>query len=171
MQELGYKERRANALQRATWLFSSSRLGAWLFSKSLHHVDRALMRLTKGRVTMAGAVAGLPIITLVTTGAKSGKRRESPLVGVPIGDDLAVVGTSFGQTTTPSWWFNLRANPDVEVVYRDRSAKALAREADADEHAAVFARASTLYSGYEKYADRITDRPIHIAVLEQVERA
>ncbi len=168
VQELGYRPRRANVLQRASWLFASSRPGAWLFSKTLHHVDRVLMRVTRGRLSVPGLLAGLPLITLVTRGARSGRLRESPLLGVPFGDDLAVIGTSFGQRATPAWWFNLRADPEVSVRHRAREAKARAREADEAERAAIWERARGLYAGYEAYARRITGRPIHVVVLEAV---
>ncbi len=153
-------------IQRALWHLSSSRPGAWVLAKTLHHLDPVLLRATTGRRSVAGLMAGVPVITLVTTGARSGKRRESQLVGVPIGDGLAVIGSNWGQKTTPSWWFNLQANSEVEVVYRGSIAKARAREVDGAEREAIWETARGIYSGYEAYARRITNRPIHIAVLE-----
>lgn len=163
--ELDYRPRQANAVQRATWKLSASRPGAWLFAKTLHHIDRQLMRVSSGRLSVPGIVAGLPVITLVTTGAKSGVHRESPLVGVPVGDELAVIGTHFGQRATPSWWFNLKAHPDATVIYRERTVAVTAREATAEEGSAVWERARAVYAGYEAYARRITHRPVHIALL------
>ena len=170
VETLGYHPRQANVIQRASWLISQSRPGAWFFSKTVHRVDRLLLRVTRGRLSVPGLLTGLPVITLVTIGAKSGDRRESPLLGVPIGDRIAIIGTNFGQRSTPSWWFNLRANPDVEVVYRGTHARARAHEVEGTERAAIWDTARGIYAGYEAYARRITDRPIHVAVLEQPAR-
>ena len=84
--QLGYRVPEANALQRLVWKVSSSRPGAWLFAKTLHHADRLVLRLTRNHVTVPGVLAGLPVIALATTGARTGQRRDVPLVGVPSGD-------------------------------------------------------------------------------------
>lgn len=166
VQQLEFTPPRPNLLNRGIWRFSSSKFGAWLFSKILHHVDLFLARVSKGKVTMAGSVGGLPLITLISTGAKSGQRRESPLLGIPIGDDIAIIGTHFGQPGTPNWWFNLKANPDVEVTYQGRTAPAVAREIRPDERQPIWEKACATYIGYAAYERRIHDRPINIAVLE-----
>ena len=164
--QLGYRVPEANRFQRLVWRISSSRPGAWVFSRTLHHVDRLVLRLSRGRVTVPGVLAGLPVITVATTGARTGERREVPLVGVPTGDDLAVIGTRFGQARTPGWYFNLRAEPRAEVGYRGRTVPVMAREAAGDEREAVWGRGCQLYAGYQAYARRIDHRPIHVMVLE-----
>lgn len=161
--ELGYRVPEANRLQRLVWTISSSQPGAWVFAKTLHHIDRLVLRLTRQRLTVPGVLAGLPVITLATIGARTGQRREMPLVGVPSGDDIAVIGTRFGQRRTPGWYFNLRANPRAEVGYRGRNVLVVAREADGDEREAVWTRGCQIYAGYQAYAHRIDHRQIHAA--------
>ena len=70
--QLGYRIPEANRLQRLVWKVSSSRPGAWLFANTLHHIDRLVLRLSRERVTVPGVLAGLPVITLASTGARSG---------------------------------------------------------------------------------------------------
>jgi deazaflavin-dependent oxidoreductase (nitroreductase family) len=108
----------------------------------------------------------LPVITLATIGARSGRRREVPLVGVPSGDRLAVIGTSFGQRRTPAWYFNLRAEPRAEVGYRGRTVAVVAHEAEGDERQAIWDRGCQLYAGYQAYARRLDHRQIHVMVLD-----
>jgi len=144
---------------------AATRAGAWFFAKTIDRVDMALLRLSRGRITLPGAMAGLPVLTVITTGARTGQRRSAPLVGVPAGDDIAVIGTRFGQTRTPGWYHNMRSDPKVEVTYRDKTVKAVAREAGQDERQAIWDRARTIYVGYEVYASRIKGRPIHIMIL------
>jgi deazaflavin-dependent oxidoreductase (nitroreductase family) len=164
--ELGYRVPEANRLQKVVWKVSSSRPGAWLFAKTLHHIDRLVLRLTRERLTVPGVLAGLPVITLATTGARTGQPREVPLVGVPSGDQIAVIGTRFGHPRTPGWYFNLQANPRAEVGYRGRNVPVVAREADGDEREAVWTRGCQIYAGYQAYARRIDHRQIHVMVLE-----
>jgi deazaflavin-dependent oxidoreductase (nitroreductase family) len=167
VQALGYQIPQPNAAQRAMWHVSASPPGAWLFSKILHRVDKPLLRRTHGRLAVPEILAGIPVITIITTGARTGQRRETPLLGVPVGDDLAVVGTHFGQPGTPAWYYNLRAKPVFEIAYRGRVVPARAREAGGEEWSTIWARARSVYAGYEAYARRIQDRPIHIMVLDE----
>src|SRR5580692_2739167 len=165
IQALHYEVPRPNALQRGTWLISSSRPGSWLFARSLHHMDKAVLGLSRGRLTLAGLLAGIPVLTVTTTGARTGTLRTVPLLGVPYGEDIAIIGTRFGQPGTPGWYYNLRSDPRAEVTYREVSVPATAREAGDDERAVIWTAARAIYAGYEAYARRITGRKIRIMVL------
>lgn len=164
--ELAFTHQRANAFQRAVQAVASTRPGAWVFSKSIAPVDRLLFKVTKGRWTAPEILAGLPVIMVTTTGRKSGERRTSPLVGVPVGDDLAIVGTNFGQPRTPAWVYNLEADRAGTVALHDRSVAVVARPATEDERTQAFRTAAGIYPGYDKYQERITGREIRIFVLE-----
>src|SRR5579862_9159160 len=165
IQALGYEARKPNAFHVAMQHIAASRPGAWLFSKTVHQMDSALLRLSRGRATLPGVMAGLPVVTVTTTGARTGQRRSVPLVGVPAGEDIAVIGTRFGQLRTPGWYHNMRADPEVEVTYQNRTVKAVAREADDAERQAIWDRARKIYLGYEAYSRRIKNRHIHIMIL------
>ena len=162
---VGYEIRPPNAAQRVFQRGASTRAGAWLFSKTAHHLDRFLLRRTQGRTALATLVAGLPVITVTTTGAKSGLPRALPLLGIPIDGDLALIGTNFGQTNTPGWVYNLESDPMARVTYRDRSIEVTARRADPDETAAALTAAARVYPGYDKYRERITGREVKVFVL------
>jgi deazaflavin-dependent oxidoreductase (nitroreductase family) len=165
MQAFGYQIGKPNAAQVAMQRIAATRAGAWFFARTLHHADRALLRLSRGQVSVPGVVAGLPVLTVTTIGARTGQRRSVPLIGVPAGDDIAVIGTSFGQSRTPGWYHNMRADPTVEVTYQDKTVKAIAREADEEEKKVIWDQARTIYGGYQAYASRIKDRQIHIMIL------
>jgi deazaflavin-dependent oxidoreductase (nitroreductase family) len=165
-QQIGYEIPTPTALQRLMWKVSGSRPGAWLFAKTLHHIDRLVLRLTGGRTTVPEILAGIPVITVVSTGARTGRRREIPLLGVPYGDDIALIGTNFGQRRTPAWYFNLRKNPEADVVYRGQRVSVVAREVEGAEREAIWARGCEIYAGYAAYARRISGRDVHVMVLE-----
>ena len=101
-----------------------------------------LYKRTDGRLTAPGLMAGLPVIMLTTTGAKSGEPRSMPL-----GDDLAVIGSNYGQHRTPGWVYNLEADPAATVSYRDRSVEVTARAATDAEADEAFEIAASFYPG------------------------
>ena len=169
VQAFDFEVQKSNATQVAMQHIAATRAGAWFFARTLHHIDKALLRLTRGQVTVPEILAGLPVLTVATTGARTGRRRTVPLVGVPTGDDIAVIGTSFGQLRTPAWYHNMRADPEVEVTYRNRTVKAVAREAGDEEKRAIWGRATTIYVGYDAYARRINNREIHVMILGAAE--
>jgi deazaflavin-dependent oxidoreductase (nitroreductase family) len=163
--ELGYEVKPANGAQRLTQKFAASGPGSWLFQKILYPIDKALYKATDGRLTAPGVLAGLPVIMLTTTGAKSGMPRTMPLVGIPLGNDLGVIGSNYGQHPTPGWVHNLEADPSATVSYRDRSVDVTARPATDAEADEAFAVAATFYPGYGTYRARAEHRRIRVFVL------
>ncbi|MDX2382348.1 MAG: nitroreductase family deazaflavin-dependent oxidoreductase [Acidimicrobiia bacterium] len=166
LDDLDFDLKAPNIAQRGMQRIASTRPGAWLFSVSLQPVDRLLFDKSKGRITVPGLMAGLPVIMVTTTGAKSGKPRTSPLLGLPVDGSLAVIGSNFGQESTPGWVYNLESNPTATVGYRDRTVDVTARLADDDEADATFVSASSVYGGYAKYRERADHRTIRVFVLD-----
>jgi len=163
--DIGYELPRANVLQRAVQRFVQTRLGTAVFSKVLRTLDLLVHRLSGGRRTFAGIFGGVPIIMLTTTGARSGLPRTNPVIGIPHSDDLAVLGANYGLGVVPSWVYNVRADTDAELTYRDHTTKVSAREVTGEEAEAVFEAAYLIYPGYAGYRKRFAE-PIPVFVLE-----
>ncbi len=166
LHDLGYELKAPNPLQRLVQQFAASRPGAWVLARTLYPVDKLLFRITGGRATIPSLLAALPVIMLTSRGAKSGKTRTTPLLGIPMGEDVAVIGTNYGRRATPGWVYNLEADPSASVAYRDRTVAITARLADEGEREAAFARAGGVYPGYAKYRSRADHRVIRVFVLE-----
>jgi hypothetical protein len=47
-EQLGYQHRHPNLFQRGMRRFAYTRLGAWIFSKTLRYADAALARVVEG---------------------------------------------------------------------------------------------------------------------------
>jgi deazaflavin-dependent oxidoreductase (nitroreductase family) len=113
----------------------------------------------------ANELQGKPIIVLTSMGAKSGKLRKNALMRVEHDGVYAVVASKGGAPTHPNWYFNLIANPHVELqdgaVKRDYRA----REVTGEEKALWWARAIEVWPQYAGYQTK-TDRPIPVFVLE-----
>ena len=165
--ELSYA--RANPLQRLMRRFGASGPGSWLFARVLHHIDRPIYRLTKGRHTLASLVSGLPVVMLTTTGARSGVRRSVPVLGLPTEDGLAVIASNYGQRRHPAWYHNLRANPEGEVTVDGETRRFRAREAQGELRSRIWRRGLSVYPGCSRYETRASNREICVFVLEQPE--
>ena len=157
---------RANVVQRTMQRVASMRPVAFVFRHTFHHIDRAWYRLL-GHHTVSELVAGVPNIMLTTTGARTGRRRTVPLVGVPTNHGVAVVGTRFGSPHQPAWYYNLLADPRAELEHRGTTTVVVAREVtDGAEYDAIMRAADATYSGFPVYRRRITSRRVPVFVLQ-----
>ena len=137
---------------------------SWPILGPLMRVHAAVYRATNGRI--GGAVRGLPSVLLLDhVGAKSGKRRTTPLAYMPDGEDLLIVASKGGYPKNPGWLHNLRANPDTEVQIGSRRIKVHAREADAAERERLWPVAGEYNPHWAHYRQR-TEREIPLVILE-----
>lgn len=169
-ERLGLRYGRPNPLQRAVRRFASTTVGAWVFQRTVHHVDRVLFRLSGGRLTLPTVLAGLPVVLVTTTGRRSGLERTTPLLAIPVDDDVALIGSNFGQSPTPAWVHNLEADPHARIAYRDRVVDVIARPATAADADLAFERAAAIYDGYRRYRQRAAHRTIRVFVLTPTQR-
>ena len=150
--------------------FASSRPGAWFGSHVLHHIDRAIYRLTGNGATLTSYIAGLPMVVLTTSGAKSGLPRTTPLVAIRDERDpcrIALIASNWGQDHHPGWYHNLKANPCARCTIDGASGDYRAHEASGEEYNYFWQRASQTYLGYPLYKLRVGERRIPIMVLER----
>lgn len=129
------------------------------FAMWLH---RTIYRVSGGRV--GGRRGSVPILLLTTVGRVTGKQRTVPLQYLADGESLVVVASNGGRPRHPGWFFNLRAEPRVEVeIGRERRAMH-AREATEQEREHLWPKVVELWSGYDKY-QRGTTRRIPLVIL------
>ncbi len=88
---------------------SATRPGAWFVCTCIHPLDRLVLQLTGGRIGIVSFV--YPTLTLITTGARSGVQRRTPLLFLPDGNRIVLVALNFGRNRHPDWYYNMRANP------------------------------------------------------------
>ena len=110
---------------------------------------------------------GSPIIVLTSVGAKSGKLRKTPLMRVEHDGTYAVVASLGGAPEHPVWYFNLKANPHVELQDLATKRDYTAREVSGDEKVLWWDRAVEAFPDYANYQKK-TDRQIPVFVLEPV---
>ncbi|WP_406301691.1 nitroreductase family deazaflavin-dependent oxidoreductase [Streptomyces sp. NBC_00885] len=112
---------------------------------------------------------GLPVIVLTTRGARSGKIRKSPLMRVEHEGTYAAVASLGGAAKNPVWYYNVVADPRVELQDGPVRQDMTAREVTGDEKALWWERAIAAYPDYAAY-QRKTERVIPVFVLEPVDK-
>jgi deazaflavin-dependent oxidoreductase (nitroreductase family) len=155
---------RANPMRKAIRRVAATAPGAWVFARMLHLIDRPVHRLSGRRTTLTALLTGLPVVMLTTTGARSGRPRTVPLLGLPTVDGIAVIASNFGQAHNPGWCANLRANPDASIVVHGTARAVRATEVDGADRAAIWADGLRVYPGWAAY-ERRTSRHIPVFLL------
>ncbi|MFI6785742.1 nitroreductase family deazaflavin-dependent oxidoreductase [Nonomuraea sp. NPDC050383] len=116
-------------------------------------LDRALYRLTRGKVISSDRV--VPSLVLTTTGAKTGRLRESPLACRPEPDGgFLVVGSNFGRENHPAWTGNLMKKPEAAVTYKGRRIPVTARLLTGEEREAAWRGLVEQWPLYDRYVER-----------------
>jgi deazaflavin-dependent oxidoreductase (nitroreductase family) len=110
---------------------------------------------------------GLPVILLTSRGARSGKIRKTPLMRVEHDGRYAVVASQGGAPKHPFWYFNLKADPHVELQDGPVKQDMTAREVTGAERAEWWERAVAAFPPYAEYQEK-TSRQIPVFVLEPV---
>lgn len=152
-------------LQKMIQQLAATRGGSWILLRVLPPIDRAVFRLSGNRHTLVSLLAGLPTLLLISTGAKSGLPRTTPLVGIPRGDGYLLIGSNFGQTHHPAWVYNLRAHPNASLTLNGMTREYTAREVCGTEREDCWQEAVSFYAGYEAYRLR-AGREIAVFVFE-----
>lgn len=160
----------ANSFHRFMRNFAAIRPAAWLLARTMHHIDRPVFRLTKGKHTFASLCTGLPVVMLTTTGARSGKRSTLPLLGLPDGERMAVIASNYGQRHHPAWYFNLLAHPEATLSVGGEERRVAAREVEGDERERIWRKGLEIYPGWSGYEKRAGRRRIPIVSLSPHER-
>jgi deazaflavin-dependent oxidoreductase (nitroreductase family) len=149
---------------------SSSQLankrGLYLGRRSTR-IHVALYRRTGGRI--GGHIPGWPgarIALVDHTGAKSARKRTSPLMYYEDGESIAVVASKAGQPTHPAWFHNLKANPDTTVQIGSVVREVRARVATDQERDRLWPNFVAFYPGYEFYKSHARGRKIPIVILD-----
>jgi deazaflavin-dependent oxidoreductase (nitroreductase family) len=137
---------------------------SWPLLRRLMGGHAAVYRATNGLI--GHRFPGSPPVLLVDhVGARSGRRRTSPLVYARDGENVILVASKGGYPKNPAWFHNLMANPDTTIQVGSRRSDVHARVADPEERRRLWPKVVEVYGGYEDYRKR-TDREIPLVILE-----
>jgi F420H(2)-dependent quinone reductase len=124
-------------------------------------------KIFESGTTASVDIKGRPVILLTTLGVKSGKLRKVPLMRVEHDGVYAIVASLGGAPKHPVWYFNVKAEPHVELQDGTETKDFRAREVTGEEKAVWWERAVAAYPDYADYQTK-TDRQIPVFVLEPI---
>jgi F420H(2)-dependent quinone reductase len=99
-----------------------TRLQAWVLRHSGGRIRRSFL--------FAG---GQPVLSLTTTGRRSGRVRSTAVAYMRVGDDYVVTAANLGSERDPAWLLNLSADPAVVIEVGGERIAVVARRAGGDE--------------------------------------
>ena len=133
----------------------------WFLVNVGNKIDPYLMRATGGRLK---TTVTAPTVLLTHTGAKSGKKRSTPLAYFTDDDDVVLIASRGGHRDHPAWYHNVVANPEVELWTKGGGGRYRVREATRKERERLWALATGFYPGFARYQERAGDRRIPVIV-------
>ena len=111
---------------------------------------------------------GLPVIIVTNRGWKTGAIRKTPLMRVTDGENYVLVASRGGAPTHPFWYYNLKAEPNVEIRDETQVRAMRVREVvDADERQRLWAIAVAAFPPYQSYQEK-AGRVIPLFVAEPI---
>jgi deazaflavin-dependent oxidoreductase (nitroreductase family) len=109
----------------------------------------------------------LPLLLLTTTGAKSGEKRTTPVAYSRDGDRYIIIASKGGAPTNPDWYYNVLANPLVNMEVGTEQFQARATVAEGAEWERLYDQHGTQMPNFLEYRKK-TSRHIPVIMLERV---
>jgi len=122
-------------------------------------------RANDGKV--GGHFANTTLLLLHTTGAKSGEERVNPLVTFEDDGRLVVTASKGGAPSHPGWYYNVLANPVVEVEYGTERFKARASVTEEPERTELYTRMEDELDSFKEYK-KTAGRVIPVITLARI---
>ncbi len=126
-------------------------------------LERAMVRVTRGRVQLSGLL--LPSLVLHSVGAKSGIERDVTLMYCPEptahAEQLLITGSNYAREQHPAWSANLLAHADAAVSVHGLRIPVRATLVGDEEREAVWRTLEDNWPGYRGY-ERASGRVLRI---------
>jgi deazaflavin-dependent oxidoreductase (nitroreductase family) len=148
---------------------ASTSFMAWLarrriWAATVWPLDRVLLRVTGGRLS-TGLV--LPTALLQTTGARTDLPRRAAVIYFHDGDRVTIVASQAGLPGNPSWYHNLRANPEVLLAGMPFRAELVE---DAQTRERLWAAAARVLPAFARYRETAERAGRTIPIIQLVPR-
>jgi deazaflavin-dependent oxidoreductase (nitroreductase family) len=119
-------------------------------------------RANQGKV--GGQMAGMPVLLLTTTGAKTGRSLTRPLVYTRDGDRIVIIASFAGNPHNPPWYHNLVKNPIATVELGAEKFQVRAAVTSGEERQRLFDRQAEQMAIFKDYQKK-TSRQIPVLTL------
>jgi deazaflavin-dependent oxidoreductase (nitroreductase family) len=122
-----------------------------IWSSIVWKIDPYLLRLTRGRL---GTGLLVPTALLQTRGARTGRVRRNAVIYFHDGERVTIIASQAGRPGNPSWFYNVRANPEVLLGGRAFRAEIIDDEANRDRLWELADRVFPAFAAYRESAAR-----------------
>lgn len=122
-------------------------------------------RANGGKV--GGNFEGRTLLLLHSIGAKSGQERVNPTAYVRDGENFVIIASKGGAPTNPDWYYNLVANPLVNIEVGTETLQVRARVAEEPERTRLYNKMAEMMPAFNDYKNK-TSRKIPVFVLTPV---
>ncbi len=120
-------------------------------------------RANEGRV--GGPFAGMPLLLLHHTGARSGAERVNPLAFLADSGRYVIFASKGGAPANPDWYHNLKAHPNARIEVGTDTIDVVATEASGEERERLFRAQAERVPQFAEYEAK-AGRTIPVIVLE-----
>jgi len=130
-----------------------------LYFKIFMTVQAIVFRLSGGR--LMNKLRGMDVCVVKTKGAKSEKIRYIPLMLVPYNEGVVLVASMGGADINPSWYWNIKAHPEILVYLNRKKLNLVAKQVDDEKKAELWPLICSCYPPYDAYQKK-TERNIPV---------
>jgi len=141
----------------------TSALLTWFTINIIAPLDRRLLLATNGRLSLTGSTT----ILLITTGARSGEARFSPLPGLLRGEEIVLLASKGGAKSHPSWYHNLVEHPEVEILMDGSRLTYQAEVIEGPRRQEMWEWLVEQWPGFAVYARKASPRVMPVIVLRR----
>ena len=129
--------------------------------------QRVINEFRANRGKVGGQMAGLPLLLLTTTGAKTGRALTKPLAYTKDRDRIFVIASFAGSPNNPAWFNNLVSNPTVTVEVGSERFQARGVVTTGEERQRLFNTQADKIPIFHDYQKKTT-RHIPVMVFERI---
>ena len=118
---------------------------------------------------VGGYFEGQTVLLLHTIGAKSGKERLNPVVTIEDDERYVIVASKGGVASNPDWYYNILANPAVNLEVGTEQFKAQATITEEPERTKLYAKMVERMPGFAEYEEKTAGiRIIPVITLNRI---
>ena len=99
-------------------------------------------------------INGSEICVIKMKGVKTGKIRSIPLMRVPFDEGVGLVASLGGADIHPTWYWNLKANPEIIAYVGAKKLSLVAQQVDDEKKSELWPLICSCYPDYDKYQKR-----------------
>ncbi|NKB97185.1 MAG: nitroreductase family deazaflavin-dependent oxidoreductase [Pseudomonadales bacterium] len=145
-----------NLLLRIALRIASTKLGGLFFTTVQPHLDRALLKASGGRYSIAGMA--IPTLLLTTKGRKTGKERTAPLLYLPSEDaeTFYVIGSRGGRQAHAGWYYNILSDDEVSVTLSGQRSRYRAIVLEEPTRSQIWRHFLEFNRHFNRYEQRVT---------------